>query len=97
MLYCCCVVVIAHVLGELTRHALGCRANVHLGPSQSAASTLSPSKNEPAVDTSYEYYVDPRITVAWCKRLGKDWKKIVTGKMQHVHAWADDTDADFVF
>jgi len=50
-----------------------------------------------SLSTSKTNYIDPRIVVAWCKRLSVPLEKIFTKSLQEKFPWAYDVDPDFVF
>ncbi|RDX88305.1 DNA topoisomerase 1 beta, partial [Mucuna pruriens] len=50
-----------------------------------------------ALSTSKVNYLDPRITVAWCKRHEVPIEKIFNKSLLAKFAWAMDVDPDFRF
>jgi len=47
--------------------------------------------------TSKMNYLDPRITVAWCKRVDIDISRIFSKTIRQKFPWAMDTDDDFMW
>jgi len=55
---------------------------------------------EVSTSTSKVNYIDPRITIAWCKKQGIETKKIFAKQMRDKFSWAFaeiDDDPEFVF
>ena len=50
-----------------------------------------------ALGTSKINYIDPRITVAWCKKYGVPTEKMFNKSLREKFTWAMDVDADYVF
>ena len=51
-----------------------------------------------ALGTSKINYLDPRITVAWCKHYSVPWEKVFNKSLQEKFKWAwQVAEADFVF
>ena len=51
-----------------------------------------------ALGTSKINYLDPRITVAWCKRYNVPWEKVFNKSLQEKFKWAwEVADDKFVF
>jgi DNA topoisomerase-1 len=49
------------------------------------------------LESSKFNYLDPRITVAWCKKHNVDLEKVFCQKLRDNFKWALDTEEDFVF
>lgn len=49
-----------------------------------------------ALSTSKINYIDPRISVAWCKKYGVPIDKILNRALKEKFVWALDVDADWV-
>jgi len=43
---------------------------------------------EVATSTSKINYIDPRITIAWCTRVGVELKKVFSKTLREKFAWA---------
>lgn len=55
---------------------------------------------EVSTSTSKVNYIDPRVTLAWCKKVDLDYKKVFSATLRSKFAWAiaDIEDKpDFVF
>eukprot|EP01126_Amoeba_proteus_P047755 TRINITY_DN5477_c0_g2_i1.p1 TRINITY_DN5477_c0_g2~~TRINITY_DN5477_c0_g2_i1.p1 ORF type:complete len:128 (+),score=38.49 TRINITY_DN5477_c0_g2_i1:251-634(+) len=55
---------------------------------------------EVSTSTSKVNYIDPRITIAWCKKVGLDHKKVFSKTLRDKFAWAEadvTKNPDFVF
>ncbi|KAJ3331297.1 DNA topoisomerase 1 [Blyttiomyces sp. JEL0837] len=50
-----------------------------------------------ALSTSKINYIDPRISVAWCKKNGVDLEKIFNRSLREKFKWAMDVDGDWQF
>jgi len=50
-----------------------------------------------SLDTSKRYYLDPRITVAWCKLHGVPLNKVYSHLLLSKFDWAVDVGDDFEF
>ena len=51
-----------------------------------------------ALGTSKINYLDPRITVAWCKKFNVPWEKVFNKSLQDKFKWAwEVADEKFVF
>lgn len=50
-----------------------------------------------ALGTSKINYMDPRITISWCKRLEVPIEKIFAKTLRNKFAWAMDTDPNYEF
>eukprot|EP00955_Chlamydomonas_euryale_P086189 364197-Chlamydomonas_euryale.AAC.33 len=50
-----------------------------------------------ALGTSKINYMDPRITIAWCKRNDVPIEKIFNKSLLGKFSWAMETEPDFVF
>lgn len=50
-----------------------------------------------SLGTSKINYIDPRITVAWCKRMDVPLSKVFTKTLIQKFEWATDVDGDWRF
>ena len=50
-----------------------------------------------ALGTSKINYIDPRISVAWCKKNGVPLDKIFNKSLRDKFKWAMDAEADFIW
>ena len=55
------------------------------------------ANKEVALGTSKINYMDPRITISWCKRNEVPIDKVFSGTLCKKFAWAMDTDPDWKF